>query len=364
MFHYIWLRDCCYCEHCGDCYSSLRRYVPGLDTLRPRPVSLSWSESALQITWDVKNHRSTYAPDWLYANRYDTEAREARRAITRTWDSTTDLSDTYFDFSDTDRDGAARLALHEHIISNGFAIVRGGPAKADGVLTFAELVGEVTQSAYGAVFDLKPGSAAGTAGTTLMPVPPHSDEAFAYAPPGIEVLACIRPADTGGDSILVDGVGIAHKLRAQNPESFQLLAQWNHHYVRFHPGKLNQHAYAPIIALDDDGEVSGIRLHTRASAPLDLPEDIMEDYLIAYHRLCALMMAPENQLHLKLDAGDAIIFDNHRALHARTEFSDRQRHLQICGVPREKFHESFRLLAQQLGEEDTSNLVLRAGACR
>jgi alpha-ketoglutarate-dependent taurine dioxygenase len=30
---------------------------------------------------------------------------------------------------------------------------------------------------------------------------------------------------------------------------------------------------------------------------------------------------------LKLDDGDAIIFDNHRTLHARTEFADPHRHL-------------------------------------
>ena len=64
------------------------------------------------------------------------------------------------------------------------------------------------------------------------------------------------------------------------------------------------------------------------------------------------------------DAGDAIVFDNHRALHARSEFSDRRRYMQICGVTREKFHESFRLLAARLGDIESSNLVLRAGACR
>ena len=90
----------------------------------------------------------------------------------------------------------------------------------------------------------------------------------------------------------------------------------------------------------------------------------MPDYLAAYHRLCAMMMAPENQVRLRLDAGDAIVFDNHRALHARSEFSDRRRYMQICGVTREKFHESFRLLAARLGDIESSNLVLRAGACR
>ena len=28
FFHALWLRDCCYCESCGDSYSSKRYIVP------------------------------------------------------------------------------------------------------------------------------------------------------------------------------------------------------------------------------------------------------------------------------------------------------------------------------------------------
>lgn len=364
FFHYVWLRDCCYCDECGDCHSSLRRYVPGLETLGVRPSSVSWDSSGLTVEWNGNHHRSTYPAAWLNTHRYDDRARAARRQPVTLWDASSDIDGMSFAFDSVNADPRERLALHRQLIASGVAIIRDGPRQPDGVLSFAGLFGEVAQSAYGAVFDLTPGNAVGTAGTTLRGVPPHSDEAFVYSPPGIEILACIRPAEDGGDSILVDGFGIATKLRQAYPGSFEMLANWNHHFVRLHDGKLDQRASAPVIALDDDGEISGIRLHTRASAPLDLPESVMEDYLTAYHRLCALMMSAENQVRLQLDSGDAIVFDNHRALHARGEFSDRRRHLQICGVTREKFHESFRLLATRLGDTESANLVLRAGACR
>jgi len=77
-----------------------------------------------------------------------------------------------------------------------------------------------------------------------------------------------------------------------------------------------------------------------------------------------MMMDQSNQIRLRLEAGDAVIFDNHRALHARSAFSDRQRFMQICGVTREKFHEQYRLLATQLGDTKAANMVLRAGVCR
>lgn len=364
VFHYIWLRDCCYCEACGDCHSSLRQYVPSLETIDVEPASINWGSNEIVVEWAGDGHRSTYRADWLNENRYDNRARTARRPPVTHWDATTDVDDLSFDFDRVRNNPVDRLALQRHLIAHGVVIITGGPNEPGCVTDFAELFGEVSQSAYGAVFDLKPGNAIGTAGTTLREVPPHSDEAFVYAPPGIEALACVRPADDGGDSIMVDGFGIAEKLRQDHPQGFHLLATWNHHYVRLHPGKLDQRAYAPVIALDDDGQISGIRLHTRASGPPDLPEDVMEEYLVAYHRLCAMMMAPENHIRLRLAAGDAVVFDNHRALHARSAFSDRRRYMQICGVTRERFHENFRLLASELGDTASANLVLRAGACR
>ena len=57
------------------------------------------------------------------------------------------------------------------------------------------------------------------------------------------------------------------------------------------------------------------------------------------------------------------MFDNHRVLHARTEFSDGQRHLQICNVARETYHERLRLLAASLGLYDEADMVLAAGVC-
>ena len=338
--------------------------MPSLETLNDRPRSIAFDDDELRIEWSLEGHQSTYGAEWLYQNRYDDNARKARRFTFTPWCAETNISDISFDFSEVAENEARRLDMYKRLISHGIVVLRDGPAVIEGVLTVAGICGEVSQSAYGAVFDLKPGNEIGTAGTTLMEVPPHSDEAFAYAPPGIEALACIQPAEEGGDSVMVDGFCVAEKLRASHPSAFEMLARWNHHYVRIHPGELDLRAQVPVIAIDDDGQFSGIRLHTRSSAPLDLPADTMVPYLDAYHRLCDLVMLPENQIRLRLGSGDAIIFDNHRALHARTAFSDRRRHMQVCGVPREKFHESFRLLAARLGDDDAANVVLRAGACR
>ena len=243
----------------------------------------------------------------------------------------------------------------------GFVIVSGGSKLPGSVLQIAGLIGELGVSAYSQVFDLTPGSCVRTLGNTTRLVPPHTDEAFRYTPPGINVLGCVKPAAEGGDSILVDGFYLADTLRRSFPEAFDLLAGAAQSFHRFHPGELDQRARQRVFALDDRGEVAGVRVHTRSAGPLDIDADMVEDYYEAYRRLCQLMIMPENQVQFRLESGDAVLFDNHRVLHARQHFTGQNRFLQICNVPRESFHEQYRLLANKLGHVDEADMILSGG---
>ena len=78
FFHFIWLRDCCYCDQCGDTYSSKRYIVPSDISLDIRPDSVQVDDSGnLSIVWPG-NHSSSYASAWLRLNSYDDAARQAR----------------------------------------------------------------------------------------------------------------------------------------------------------------------------------------------------------------------------------------------------------------------------------------------
>ena len=76
------------------------------------------------------------------------------------------------------------------------------------------------------------------------------------------------------------------------------------------------------------------------------------------------MLSPSNQIEIALKAGDSVLVDNHRVLHARTAFSDTDRFVQICNVSREDFHNRLRLLARKLGHVDEANQILSAGVAR
>ena len=362
FFHAIWLRDCCYCDRCGDCYSS-KRFVTPVDI--PEDLSadsvLIDRNGGLEITWHADGHRSRYAADWLRRHCYDDASRQSRFHEPRLWDATIADQLPEIDFSSARSDERARFQMLCHLRDAGFVVVRGGPARAGVVEEVASLVGDLGEAAYTRVFDLSPSGTVQTMGATFHEVPPHTDEAFRYAPPGVNVLGCLRPASDGGESILVDGFHAAHQLRRTDPACFDLLVQYGQDFNRMHGSSLDQRSRQPMIVLDDRQAVIGIRVHTRAAGPLNLPSEIVKPYYEAYRRFCSYLFDAENQVQFQLRAGDAILFDNHRVLHARTAFTDPRRHLQIGNVPRETFHEQLRLLAARLDRQQEADQVLPAG---
>ena len=363
FFHSIWLRDCCYCPDCGDCYSSKRSLVPCDLPLDIRPLSANVDETGdLVVAWAPDGHRSRYGAAWLRAHCYDEASRSARRHKPILWDGGLAAHLPEATFAEV-RDGdTARLTLYRQLRDYGLVILRGGPAEPGFVETVANLIGDLGDATYGKIFDLTPSGKIRTLGNTMRPVPPHTDEPFRYTPPGMMVLGCVRKADDGGDSLFVDGFALAERLRRDDPRSFDLLTGRAQSYIRRHEGTLDLRARLRMVNLDDEGAVCGVRVHTRSAAPLDLPAELVEPYYAAHHRLTAMMMAPENQVRIALQPGESALFDNHRVLHARTHFTDPERHLQICNVPREQFHERLRLLAEDLGYPEEARMVMPAGA--
>jgi len=236
---------------------------------------------------------------------------------------------------------------------------RGAPA---GIENMAALIGKIADAAYSKIFDLKPVKAAHTYGNTTQVIPPHTDEAYLHTPTGILLLYCINPATDGGDSILVDGFRIATRLKEHNPQAFKLLSTCPQTYHRIVPGEgMHFRTRARALNVDERGNLIGFRFHPRSMAPNDVPGDLAKRLHIANFELCELMLQEQNQLCFQLEAGDAVFFDNHRVMHSRKGFTDLNRHLQICNLSRDRFHQQVRLLAKQQGFQEEAHQYLPAG---
>jgi gamma-butyrobetaine dioxygenase len=317
-FHWFWLRhncDCCRHPQTNErilCSSS----VP-LD-LRPLRVAATADGDAIEIDWDeADRHRSRYALSWLdqhaYARGRDTVAPPPGDATTleRRLDTASDVS-------------RLRDLCLEPLAAHGAVVVRGAGDDTDRLID--ALAGddlEVFGSHFGRIEDLRTDNTTNQnndqLGYTDAPVDLHTDQPFLPHPPRYQMLHCMRPAADGGDNRLADVRLAAAYLRATDAEAYELLTSVP---VRFHRVQRAFEAVhvAPILELQDD-ELFRVRSSYFTMDPHRLPFARMEAYYRAYNRFTALVRDPRHHFHVRLGAGDFVLYDNFRMLHARTGFS-------------------------------------------
>lgn len=82
----------------------------------------------------------------------------------------------------------------------------------------------------------------------------------------------------------------------------------------------------------------------------DMPNERLHDFYSAYRDLMKRIRNPKYAIHHMLEAGQMVIFDNHRLLHSRTSFdpSTGDRHLRGFYIQDNEVDSRIRLLAKEL----------------
>jgi len=266
-------------------------------------------------------------------------------------------------YADAGSSETGRLQALLHVRDYGFTILRGGPRTEDGIDLLAKLFGyELRDTYYGRVFHIAYAPASDLLSSTTNPVLAHNDEGWRAVPLGIVFFHCVEAsAEGGGRNLLIDGFRVAEALREQDRRAFDLLSRVPRLFVRNIAGQVDTRAEGNIICLDQDPNVVGIRWPFRFKAPLDVSEDMVEPVYEATRKLIRLIYGGEFNVQVRLEPGDALVFDNHRLLHARTGFSGR-RHVQFGYIDRDDYHIQLRMLCRRLGRDHDADLVLGRGA--
>lgn len=167
---------------------------------------------------------------------------------------------------------------------------------------------------------------------------PHTDDPYRYVPPAITAL---QSPSSAGEVILVDGFGVANDLRDEDPDVFDTLSETS---IPFRgQGESAQYlAHGPIISLDRDYELSGIRFDETAIAPLDLDPGTVGDYYRSLISFTGEVNNPARALLVHLEPGDVLLLDNHRLLHGLSGFE----RLHKTTIQRDEFHRELRELRQ------------------
>ncbi|MYW04035.1 TauD/TfdA family dioxygenase [Streptomyces sp. SID3343] len=145
----------------------------------------------------------------------------------------------------------------------------------------------------------------------------HTDRAGPPRPPRVLALLCVRPAPTGGESLLVSGHTVHDRLAADRPEVLPTL------YRDFHFGAERHLARTGPVFFRADGRLDVQynryqieRGHDAAGEPLtpaqvealDAVDEVLDDESLF--------------LRLALRRGDLLMLNNYTVLHGRTSFVD------------------------------------------
>lgn len=359
-FNRFWLRDNCPAE--GDRASLFRDF-----TIDSMPLDLAITSATLDGKF-VEVGFSDGMTDRLSVSWLMDHAGEPRLPDPKTWRS--DHRMQRFDWADVSPGNPVHHQLLEVVHSDGVAQVSGLPDDPEATEHLAALLGHIRDTDFGRIFDIVSEPDPFTPSQSTMALDPHTDDPYRYTPSGISILHCVMPSDgDGGASSVVDGFAVAEMIRATDPEAFELLSTVAVPFVHRRTEAVDQGddvylcAAAPIISVDADGKVCGIRWHERSMAPMRIDAELADRFYPALARFSSAIRGDEFTWRHHLAAGEALVYDNQRVLHGRTGFEGAQtrRHVRLCTVDRDQVHSRLRRLRETYAP-GTEHAPLPAGS--
>ncbi len=352
-FHGLWLRD--NCPRGGDKRTGSRTYT--LTELNPDLFVLlaEYDDNGDLLVEFSDGHESVFDFGWLRANSYEPHDRLGRPRNISMFRAGQPIPEVDLPTRGSIEHGDLLDAVAEW----GVALIGSVPVEESGTERVAELFGVARESTTGHLRDIVSDDG--------LAFDPHTVEAYRYMPPGVMVLHCIEANRTGGDIVLVDGFQIALDLQDDDPDAFDALTQLRVPFIRQGPADSTRsedfRSTGPVISLDRDYALAGIRFDEKSLAPLDVDPPQVDEYYRALIRFTKAVNDPGRALHVRLQPGQVLVFDNQRVLHGRTGFiaSGGQRHVRLATVDRDEFHSQVRTVRARHGRKGVDERL--AGGC-
>lgn len=326
-YHYVWLRDNCWCGACRVAQSGERRLYSARIPADIAPTT-AWTDDTggLHVEWN-DGHRSAYSAAWLVRHDYGDEARAARHHEPLLWDAAVTLPS--FAHDDIVVGGDGQLAYLDALRDHGAAIVHGVPPVPGEVERFAEVLGHVREVAFERVHNVRHDPTGYNVAHTPGELKPHADMPSYAWPPSVQLIHFLVNQADGGESVLVDGWRVLADLHRDDPEAFATLTAVPVPFQLCSDTE-DTYAVAPMIQLDTDGRVRTFRFSNQLALPLDVPFGQVDRFYAAYRRLGAMVDSDRYRVVFKAADGDLLTLHGHRVLHGRLPFDPASgaRHLQ------------------------------------
>ena len=351
LYHFLWLRDNCHCKQCVTPLSKEQVFeicdVPF--DIRPNSVELL-EDKTIEIIWDYEHHKSIYHPAWLKEHCYSKSSKEKRKFVPKLWDKQIiEKKLPIYEYKSIMEDDSTLLNWLYDQRDYGISKIQHVENKLKTVQKVAERISFIRKTNFGTVFNVLSKPNANSAAYTNLKLPLHTDLPTRELQPGLQFLHCLVNDASGGESILVDGFKIAEYLRDNNPEEYNALTTLPMSF--YNKDKNSDYRFdSPMILTNEKGDISEIRMANFLRGPMDIDGEDLDSFYRAYRLFIMLTREKRFQYYERLNAGDLIVFDNRRILHARNAFNleEGDRHLQGCYVDKDELLSRIRILERTL----------------
>jgi len=316
----------------------------------PRIRHAALQGTAVRIEWEDEEEGASFDLDWLAAQaaaiagertlpqpRLWLEGGRLEAARDFAWATLTAARD----------DAGVQTRWLGRLVTEGLAFLSDVPAEAGAILATMPMVGQVAETNYGLLFDVRAVPQPENLAYSDLGLGLHTDNPYREPVPGFQALHVLLAAPDGGESLFADGFALAQQLRQEDPAAFEVLAGTPVPFA-YRSRNASLHAERPLIQLSGRGEVAAVHYNSRSIQPLPFAAEAAERYYRAYRRFSLLLREPRFMLRFMMRPGDLAVFDNQRILHGRTGFASARypRHLQGCYLTRDSVFSRAALLAK------------------
>ncbi|KAF5373785.1 hypothetical protein D9758_000680 [Tetrapyrgos nigripes] len=331
-FPYVWLRDSCQSPECVHPPTSQKLHQSSDIPLDVKPIIVqlideSSPDPGLRIEWQ-DGHISSFQRSFLerYISQHNL-AKYHKDLPIELWNEQTIASspDLFLENEELETPQGMLKAINQ-LCRYGLVFIRAVPNAMTsfdkcGIRELVYRFGYPRETFYGLFWNVINTNSQNIAYTNLK-LDLHMDLMSFESPPRYQILHCVRNRVEGGTSIFVDGFNAATQLRDMKKSAFDILASTLVPFKYIFDGH-HLHHERPTIELDpfSPGRIKYINYAPPFQAPLHLSSP--PEFYSALKSLDDLLHKPENMYSYQLEAGDAVIFDNRRILHARTAFQER-----------------------------------------
>jgi len=345
-FNAHWLRD-----NCATSFDPVtRERVFDIFHLRapPQPATARIVDEVLEIVWSGEKRTSSYPLRWLAdyakgATRHDPSALP-RKA----WygDHYPDVA--RFALGDLISSAATRAEWLKAILVEGLAIVTDMPDTDAALEDLVAQMGHVRPTFFGHFFNVQTHIEPTNLAYTSKALELHTDTPAEDSAPGVQFLHCRANSVGGGQSLFLDGVAVANDFRASHPSEFRLLAETPIPFYCEHD-TYDMRSRQRVIELDEHGEVSGLTISQHMADVFDLPQSFLDDYYPAFCLFGRALQDDKYVMRFRMNAGECLVFDNHRIVHGRAEYSatSGDRRLRGCYADRGEMRSTYRALTTE-----------------